>query len=1394
MIDVTSKNKSKATLRLDLLKAFGADFQLGIREPLFFAGESGNAIIYPVGHHIAIRDIFAREDLRKNDIMFIYNDTDVLKTTAMNISRDFSLLLTCEKKQTTSSISIYNLSKLNFKSITIFKPKRKVISTIYSEFLYASFSIDGNYIATIGAIREDVPATQSDQPVLHGVIWDVQIFQSYKADNYKPKCVIPLDSGVNKITIEGKLICTSGKGHLCFWYIYENSVKEFKTGVKNLDVSKNYVDHEWVCQAKIPTIATITEEGDLYILEGHNDNNTKSIIKKSQPDDEYDEYSNNTIRVDRFIIKHHIHNCFNNDSIVPSIIKSFTKGLVIGSTKGHLLFVEKRSQTEQSYVPIRYTKREKPAKVAGLSFCKGEEYLAVSYDSNEIASIHIKTIFENFKSVNFDLQLNLVCDGFHQGAITSMDVALQRPIIVTTSNVDKTVRVWNFLTGHCEYCKIILTEKEKNQEKEMDILAVAIHPNGYYIAISDKEMIRFFHLCYKELRFYNTDSNVNESPKSDCHLLKFSYGGHLLAAVSGRQLFIIRSYTRETLKAFDTPHTGEITNIFFHEQDYFIYTIGTDGLIVEYNLFNFHVEKLSSKYVHYAGGAFSILSKYQTCVAGCGQPKSSMNYITEVICTEIESQETNEIGRSNEVYMTEVDKHLTALCNIKSKRFDTRAYAGGSEDGYMGLYPQLLCQGLTKEVMHPWKSIKSHRGPIRSIAYSRDTNLLFSAGDDGNLFIYCIHEYPDGETLSYEDNVANINQITSILDEGLGDNVLYPLSSIFIQEEEIQNQHNIIDEYKNQEEKLKAENINKLRELELDLNKKREIESKELNERLADMKLSKEGIIDHYKEQIKQIENDHRQTLIDKEKQYTERIDQMSNTIHDLNSKIYSLKAEHEVDLKKKDEGYEKKFREIDAELRTKFEEIKNNNDKLSNELQLRQKLEEYKFIHLDQEHEQEINYNNEKFETIITKMEKERLVNQGEIATLTDEKKKLISELNKCETELKKKNDEIKRHIDTIKALRQINEMKEIEKEDLKKKLKETEGELQEKSKLAGFSSKLKNELYIKNAEIVNDFNNYKAESNIIRDLYQKNKTELKDNTALLQDRDKEIKKNKLLLEEYKEKYERERHNAKLIEKDFDNLLQKIYDTFQSNDKNVIIKGIRKIYNMYLTNDVIQKIDSSKLNVNIRDELTKRIDMLQKGITNITMTNNTREKNQNSEIFKKTKENAALIKQLNAKKKAYSELEKGYLTIKSDYSALSKKFEQAKRLLQNAQGTSNNTNIINSNITKDSNMSNTMYNMQNKFHQQLKPLNVNDSEMMSSTLYKVREPGSGYVVGERKSWKEGKLYKCNSLSTAKDIRGDAFKISEFKKLLEEKNEKIRRQEIQINLLRQSLYRESNKE
>ena len=1417
MIDVTSKRKTKSTLKMDILKCFGADFQNGVKSPLKFAGEIGNSIIYPVGHHIAIRDIFIREELKKNDIMFIYNDDEVLKITSMDTTKDYSLLLVCEKKPNAAVISIYNLSKLNFKSIMQFKAKRKVITTIYSEFIYASFSLDGNYIASIGKVKGNEE--------LHGIIWDVQIYQAYKPDNYKPKCVFPIPKTVNKITIDNKILCTSGNQHLSFWYIYENSVKEFKTGIKNLNLNNcNFVDHEWL-SIKIPTVAAITEQRELYLFEGFSDNKNiaSNLLKKDDADDDDD--SNFSLRIEKFIIKQHLTEIFTDDKIIPNLLKCFNNGIVIGSTKGHLLFVEKYTSGDNiSFSPIRYTKREKQACVTGLAITKEQDYIAVSYDSNEIAYFSIKNIFENLKILDFDLKMELVCEGFHQGAITTMDVALQRPIIITTSSADKTVRAWNFITGHCEYCKVILTEKEKNKEKEMEILSVAIHPNGYYMAISDKEMIRFFHLCYKELRFYNNDSTATENSHPDCHLLKFSHGGHLLAAVSGRQMYIIRSYTRETIKTFDTPHNTKIEKIFFHDQDHFIYTVGSDGIICEYNLFNFHYDKICSKNINFFSGCFSYLNKNQNCIIAVGEEENENNVINEILCTEIENnnmlntstekdktektekkeennnnatQNNNNDYESNinpnlanqnfnsrniENYTTKVRECLTSICGLKSKRLEIGSYATGSNDGYMSLYPNLLFldskgKPNSKHIL-PWKSIKSHRGRITHIEYNRDTNLIFSAGEDGNLFIYCLHEIQEGDNFNFDNENINLNmnnQINNILDEGLGDNVLYPLENIFLKENEILKQNNLIDDYKNQEEKLKAEHQLRLRESELEHNKKRDIETNELKERLTEERLAKQGIIDHYNKQIENLEKQQKQILVDKEKQYKERIDQMSNTIHDLNSKIYSLKSEHEIDLKKKDEGYEKKFKEINQELKTKLKEIQNNNDKLSNELKLRTQLEEYKFIHLDQEHEQEINYKNEKFESIIARMEEERLANQAKVAELKKEKQKKINDLGSHEAELKKKNEEIKRHLDTIKTLKEANEMKEIEKKDLDKKLKESEGILQEKSKLAGFSSKLKNELYIKNVEIMSKFNKQQNENAELKKISKNTEKQLDENIRLLNDKKEEVNKRELQLEEYINKYEKEKNNVKKLEKDMDNLLQKIYDTFQTGDKNLIIKGIRKIYNLYLTSDQEKKIDSSKLNINIRDELTKQIDFLQKGILNIADQKAKREMNQNSEIFKKTRENSALTIQLNQKEKDFTELDRQLTIIKNKKAELDIKYNQLVKEYNNLQ-----------NINKRMSMANIMNN-----GIQLGPAyGGHGKDYMSRTMRSGF--GMGVSTGSmppqvRKSWKDTKLYKGTTLSHFKESRGDAYKKSEIQKILDDKDEVIKRQKLEIMMLKNKI-------
>ena len=273
---------------------------------------------------------------------------------------------------------------------------------------------------------------------------------------------------------------------------------------------------------------------------------------------------------------------------------------------------------------------------------------------------------------------------------------------------------------------------------------------------------------------------------------------------------------------------------------------------------------------------------------------------------------------------------------------------------------------------------------------------------------------------------------------------------------------------------------------------------------------------------------------------------------------------------------------------------------------------------------------------------------------------------------------------------------------------------------------------------------------------------------------------------------------------------MQKIYDTFQTNDKNIILKGIKKIYNTYLTADQIRKINNSKLNENIRDELTKQIDFLQKGILNIADQKARREANQNSEIFKKTKENAELIKQLNDKKKAYTVLEKDFFITKSDLSAKIKKYEQLERERNNltkANGLLNNTNIKMNNLPSingdqgimpginlhkggsgagsDNNFNSTIYVMNNgstPFLDQNGPYgNMNRTAMNGF---------NGLPLGrsvDRKSWKDTKLYKGNTLSYFKKNNDNAYKMKEIKKILDEKNNIIRKQNNEISNLKNTL-------
>ena len=1019
-----------ATIKMDLLKAFGADFNGDTRENIIFVNK---ALIYLCGRHLALRDIFLRgdNDMHKNDQLFILMEDDVKNINCINVSHDGYLLLVSTESNNKCEINIYNLSKINFNNFSQFQPRRKIISESYTKFIYASFSEDGNTLGVIAVNKDNS---------LKGLIYDVQVLKKFKMENYVPKYTFEIPNGSNKITfLNNKIFCVTGKNYLSFWICYESMCKEIKS---NINYNKNYVDHCWIKDSKIPLLATITESNDLYIYIAVYEKGQIMANKKNKNKNDNKSDDNNAQTIEKFNIKQTINNIFNlnnfinmqnNNELYCTRINTYSDGLVIGSNKGNILFIEKLQNNE--YIPVRYTIREREGAVSGLCFdIFNNMTLAISFKTNEIAYIDLKNIINNLKNPEFDLKFNVICDGFHNGPITCMDVALQRPIIITCSKTDKTIRIWNYLTGHCEYCKIILEERDNNEEKEINILSVAIHPNGYYLAISDIEMIRFFHLCYKELRFYNNDQVGNEQNKSNCTILKFSNGGHLLGAASDKKIFLIKSLTRETLKSYNLKKNVIIISLYFHSDDSFFYSCDNNGNITQYNLFDFTRTRFINNGEKYNNSImcrnYVKVNKFQQRIEqmdniiSIGENINSNKYILSNIKYEPTKINTNKTQYSYGY----IEENGISCCHINTKRYEIQSFVVGTETGKIFLYNNNI---KNNENLEKFDVLYTHNKKINFLYFVRDLNLLFSAGEDGNIFIYCIYEYPDNDLSNNdENNKATINnQLNTILDEGLGDNVLmniYEISDnekkIDSKKEEIYKLQKVVDENNksfNKKFKDKINELNKLRDSELNI----------LKQKIDEMILSKSTMIEDYEKKIDEINKEQYKKYVDREVLINEKFEELNKQISELKDFNELMKKDFEKIVNDNNYSQLRKFRELEFHLKNHVNDLDNRNKILEEEIKNSKDIEEKKLKIIENDHEYEVQQKIDTCNNIIKNNNEELENKMKKIKILSEKISELEYILNNNENKLKNYIEENERLTDTLAKLKKQLENREVEK-----------------------------------------------------------------------------------------------------------------------------------------------------------------------------------------------------------------------------------------------------------------------------------------------------------------------------------------------------------------------------
>ena len=1270
------------TLRLDLLKSFGADLDTQTRENIIFVNK---ALIYQCGRHLILRDIFLRgdNDMHKNDQLFIFMEEDVINITCLNASKDGFLLLVCTECANKCEINIYNLTKINFNNFSSFKPRRKIITENYVKYIYCSFSEDGN---TLGCL-----AKGKDNKI-YGLIYDIQVNKKFKIENYYPKFNFELPKGANKITfLNNKIFCISGKGYLGFWLCYESMCKEIKSS--NINYNKNYTDHVWIKDAKYPLCAVITENNDLFLFTCVYGKG-QILTKKKSKNEKNNE--NEEVNIEKFIIKQSINNIFNiqnisknnsnnskgisnissnnsnNETITSKRINTYSDGLVIGSNKGNILFIEKIPNSDNNYSPVRYTIREREGSVTGLCFdVFNSMTLAISFKTNEIAYIGLENVINNLKNSEYDLKFNVICEGFHNGPITCMDVASQRPIIITCSKNDKTIRIWNYLTGNCEYCKIILEERENNEEREINILAVAIHPNGYYLAISDIEMIRFFHLCYQELRFYNNDQVGNEQNKTNCTILKFSHEGHLLGAVNDKKVYILKSLTRETLKSYNIKRNTIIISLYFHYDDSFFYTCDNKGNIIQYNLFDFTISKFINNGNIYND---SLICKNYNYAKKVNNLQERIN-LTDTIINIGQKQEKyilskiefkpNKLDTEQEKYnIGYINEKSICCCHLVTKRYELQAYIVGSESGKIYLYKDKMNKNdLIQDNIEYYDMMYTHNKKINYIFYIREHNLIFSAGEDGNIFIYCVYEYPDNDISNNDENnkLTISNKLNAILDEGLGDNVLMNIFDIWEKEKKSEEKKNeiyklqkIVDENNKNFSKQFKEKTN-------ELNKLKNNEINKLKQKIDEIIFSKNTMIEDYEKKIEEVNKEQYLKYIEREAIINEKFDELNKQIKEL--KEFNELMQKDFEKIQKDNNFTQltKFRVLEFHLKNNVSDMEQRNKILEKKINEEKEIEERKLKIIENEHDYEV-YKKLEENNKIMKLNNEELENKkNKINKLNEKISELEYILNNNENKLKNQIEENERLTDTLSKLKNQLQNTNEDKTNINKKLLELQNNFNEKIKLENFLNNLKTNLYKKNYVLSKNYNTEVLVKEDLKDSSKILEKQLEDTINLLVNKEKEVSKQRILIGELNKKLNSQNKLTNNIKKDFNNLLKKIFDSYQTCDGKEIIISVREIYHKYLSNDAKKNYDSNRLNPNLRFELERQIDYLQKELINKNETIQRKEKILNSDYTKKMQENALLLEEMTRVKKINSQMMNEIKQLKENNMDLTQTIENFK-------------------------------------------------------------------------------------------------------------------------------------
>lgn len=255
---------------------------------------------------------------------------------------------------------------------------------------------------------------------------------------------------------------------------------------------------------------------------------------------------------------------------------------------------------------------------------------------------------------------------------------------------------------------------------------IDLHPSGLQVVVGFTDKLRLMNLLVDTIRA------VKEFPIRSCSVCKFSHGGDVFAAVQGNVVQLYSTYTFKNVGSLK-GHNGKITTLTWSQDDAKIVSAGADGAIYEWDTRSHtRVHENVLKTCSYTSVA---LSPDGSTTFAVGSDKSLKEISSDEIKLEVSGDAVLTQVRGDTAG-TGYSRYLQVALSA-SGRLLLSAAANGAVRSYK--FP-LSDPG-------EWSSHPAHSGTVTQLCISADDRHLFSAGEDGCLFVHSLSEkvyYCDG--------------------------------------------------------------------------------------------------------------------------------------------------------------------------------------------------------------------------------------------------------------------------------------------------------------------------------------------------------------------------------------------------------------------------------------------------------------------------------------------------------------------------------------------------------------------------------------------------------------------------------------------------------------------------